>query len=454
MTTKIYKMSKKRCFMTTLLLAIIYLAFISLGLPDSLLGSAWPQMHIEMNMPTSAAGIVTMLISAGTIISSLASEKVVRRLGTGMTVVVSTALTVVGLFGFSISRSFIVLCLFALPYGIGAGSIDAALNNYVALNYTSRHMSWLHSFWGLGTIISPYVMSYALGTSLGWQGGYRSVGAIQLTILIFLTASLPLWKKVAKAKSNALDDAITDNDDVKESNTASNEIMTSYGLVESDTVAISPEQSEVTEDISSQPTSIFRALKITGVPLMLLGFFGYCSAESTVMLWAGTYFFDVFDASAELAAALNSLFFIGITVGRFLSGFISNRFGDRNMIRAGLVISAVGVLLVATSTASTTAIIGFLLIGLGYAPIYPSVIHSTPDNFGRESSQSIIGIQMASAYVGTTFMPSLFGLISELVGIKAMPFYLAIFMLLCFSMTEFLYKRVEKRSLEEKSKIQ
>lgn len=443
--------------MTTLLLAIIYLAFVSLGLPDSLLGSAWPQMHIEMNMPTSAAGIVTMLISAGTILSSLASERVVRRLGTGMTVVVSTALTVIGLFGFSISPSFIVLCLFTLPYGIGAGSIDAALNNYVALNYSSRHMSWLHSFWGLGTIISPYVMSYALSTSLGWQGGYRSVGIIQLVILILLAASLPLWKKVAKTENNSLDGEKTEKENAKretplQDDTYSLGRNTSEAvdtpLTKADTDILAPEQSEITDDNSSQSTSIFHALKINGVPLMLLGFLGYCSAESTVSLWAGTYFFDVFDVSSELAAALNSLFFIGITVGRFLSGFISNRLGDRNMIRTGLAISSVGVLLVATSSVRTVAIIGFLLIGLGYAPIYPSVIHSTPDNFGRESSQSIIGIQMASAYVGTTFMPTLFGLISEFVGIRSMPLYLAVFMLLCFSMTELLYKRIDKNAVK------
>lgn len=441
--------------MTTLLLAIIYLAFVSLGLPDSLLGSAWPQMHQEMNMPTSAAGIVTMLISAGTIISSLASERVVRRFGTGMTVVISTALTVVGLFGFSLSPTFLVLCIFALPYGIGAGSIDAALNNYVALNYTSRHMSWLHSFWGLGTIISPYVMSYALGTSLGWQGGYRTVGFIQLAILACLTAALPLWKRVAATKSKNLDNTITDNSNVKENNTTYDEVMTSDRLVGSDTEVLSPEQSEVTatEDISSQPTSIFRALKIRGVPFMLLGFFGYCAAESTATLWTGTYFFDVFEASSELAAALSSLCFIGITVGRFLCGFISNRLGDRNMMRAGLAISALGVLMVALSISFPLSVVGFLLIGLGYAPIYPSIIHSTPDNFGHQSSQSVIGIQMASAYLGTTFMPSLFGLISELVGIKAMPFYLAVFMLLCFYMTELLYKRIDNNSHKSENKI-
>ncbi len=399
--------------MASLLLAIIYLAFISLGLPDSLLGAAWPEMHKDLGVSLASAGIITMLISVGTTVSSLFSDRLSKKFSTGIIVTASTALTLLGLLGFSVAPKFWVLCVLAIPYGLGAGSIDAALNNYVALHYTSRDMSWLHCFWGVGTIISPYVMSYALGTSHGWSGGYRMVGALQLLILIILVATLPLWKKVGH-KSFA---TAGDNPDG----------------------SVTPKKS----------VGLIGSLKIGGVPFVLLGFFGYCGAEATVMLWSSTYFFGTHSITEELAAALGSLFFIGMTVSRFLSGFVANRLGDKMMIRLGLAVSAVGVILTAIPNHLPITIAGFLLIGLGYGPIYPSIIHSTPSNFGEENSQAIIGIQMAAAYLGSTFMPPLFGLVANHISIRLMPLYLALFMAINLVMIELLWKRSRAHSKEK-----
>ena len=373
--------------MYLLLLSVIYLAFISLGLPDSLLGAAWPTIRAEFDVPLSYMGFVSMIISGGTIISGLMSERVTRKFGTRAVTIVSVFLTAVALFGFSISTEFYQMCLWGIPYGLGAGAIDAALNNYVALHYSSRHMSWLHCFWGVGTIISPYIMSYAL-THYAWTDGYRMVSYLQLGIAAVLMFTIPLWKV---NKPTAL------------------------------------------QQSSTRVLGIKGALKIKGVPYLLLGFFSYCAAEATTMLWASSYLEGTRGVSKDEAAALGSLFFIGITAGRFLSGFISDRLGDNRMIRIGTGIALCGVLLILLPF-KITSVIGFIIIGLGCAPVYPCIIHSTPKNFGAENSQGIIGIQMASAYVGSTFMPPLFGLIANNVSLTLMPLYLAFFLILLLIM--------------------
>lgn len=385
--------------MYTLLLMLIYIAFISLGLPDSLLGSAWPVMQQEFQVPISYMGIISMIISGGTICSSLMSDRITKKFGTSIVTTVSVFMTTAALFGFSMSDRFWMLCLWGIPYGLGAGAIDAALNNYVALHYTSRHMSWLHCFWGVGTIISPYIMSYALGTS-GWQKGYRLVSLIQLGITILLLVTLPLWKI---------------------------------------------HQKESSEEEKSGPLGLKQALKIKGVPQLLLGFFAYCSAEATVMLWASSYLVRCRGIKEVKAAALGSLFFIGITVGRFLAGIVSNRLGDHRLIRIGTGVIVTGILLVLLPlTTDVTAYAGLVIIGLGCAPIYPSIIHSTPANFGKENSQAVIGIQMASAYTGSTFMPPLFGLIANSVSIKLFPIYISIFVLLMYFMVEMTFRMVKE----------
>lgn len=383
--------------MYSFLLALIYLAFISLGLPDSLLGSGWPAMHAELNVPVSFMGIVSMVISGGTIVSSLMSDKLTRKLGTRWVTVISVFLTVVALFGFSFSTKFGMLIAFAVPYGLGAGAIDAALNNYIALHYKAKHMSWLHCFWGVGTIVSPFIMGYALTNSV-WNNGYRTVGFIQLVIGIILLITLPVWN-------------VNNNGDIRE--------QKSVGLL--------------------------NALKIKGVPFLLLGFFAYCAAEATSMQWASTYFAQVKGISAERSANFASLFYIGITAGRFISGFITDKLGDRKMIITGTCILICGIIALLIPTASyTAAFAAFIVIGLGCAPIYPCIIHSTPNNFGVENSGAIIGIQMASAYVGSTFIPPLFGLLANWAGFEIMPVFLLVFVILMISMTELTFRTTQK----------
>ena len=373
--------------MYLLLLAVIYLAFISLGLPDSLLGSAWPTIHAAFNVPISYMGFVSMIISGGTIISGLMSERLTKRLGTKTVTITSVLLTAIALFGFSTVDRFWQMCLWSIPYGLGAGAIDAALNNYVALHYNSRHMSWLHCFWGVGTIVSPFIMSYALANRT-WNSGYRMVGLIQLGIALLLLVTLPVWNV---------------------------------------------NQSTSREDGKS--VGLTGALKIKGVPFLLLGFFAYCAAEATTMQWASTYFVEVKGIAADRAAGFAALFYIGITAGRFISGIITDRLGDRKMILLGTGILVCGIFILCLPVKSyTVAFAAFLVIGLGCAPIYPCIIHSTPYNFGAENSGAIIGIQMASAYVGSTFMPPVFGLIANYISLKLMPVYLAFFLILLFIM--------------------
>lgn len=375
--------------MYLLLLAVIYLAFVSLGLPDSLLGSAWPVIRVDFEVPISYMGMVSMIISGGTIVSSLFSERLVRRFGTYAVTLFSVLLTAAALFGFSISGEFYQMCLWGIPYGLGAGAIDAALNNYIALHYNSRHMNWLHSFWGVGTIVSPYVMSYAL-THSSWQNGYRTVSALQALIVVVILFSLPLWRANERGEE---------------------------------------------EEQKSEPLGLRNALKIRGVPYLLIGFMAYCAAEATAMLWTSSYLEGVSGASKEEAAAFGSLFFIGMTVGRFLSGFFADRLGDEKIIRLGFGVALAAVICILIP-AKATAVAGFVILGLGCAPIYPCIIHMTPANFGEENSQGIIGIQMAGAYVGSTFMPPVFGLLANHVSLRLMPLYLGCFLVLSLVMIE------------------
>lgn len=398
--------------MYSLLLVIIYLAFISLGLPDSLLGSAWPVMNGELGVPMSYAGIISMIISAGTVISGLSSDRLTRRFGAGWVTAVSVLLTAVALFGFSVLDSFWLLCALAVPYGLGAGAIDAALNNYVALHYASRHMSWLHCFWGIGTMVSPYIMGACLTRGLGWHSGYRVVSFLQIGLTILLFCSLPLWKKRQSQEK---------------------------------------ENGKEAED-SGRALRLQDAVQISGVKLVLIVFFAYCAMESTTGLWSSSYLVAWRHVGAETAARFASLFYIGITFGRFVSGFVSERLGDRRLIRLGGAVVLFGIAMVALPTASCVpALAGLVIIGLGCAPVYPSIIHATPANFGKENSQAIIGIQMASAYVGTTFMPPVFGLIAQHVSIALYPAFLLVFVILMLGMSEHMNRRLDKAAAKKKA---
>lgn len=397
--------------MVTLLLALIYLAFISLGLPDSLLGSAWPQMHLDLGAQLSMEGIISMLISCGTVISSLFSEKIIYKFGTGMISAVSTLLTAVALFGFSVSGNFYMLCFLAIPYGLGAGAIDAALNNYVALHFASRHMSWLHCFWEIGAAVGPYVMGVAMSLGKGWRGGYLAISVIQLVLTIVLFAALPLWK-------------------------------------------INQEKNEESITEKKEPKKLKEIFKIKGVAFVLIAFFCYCAVEQTTGLWASSYFVINRGLSNHTAASFVGLFYIGITGGRFLSGFIADKFGDKKMIRlgiCGILIGVVFLLIPANQLFSSYKmlkeifpLIGLGFVGFGCAPIYPSVIHATPDNFGKENSQAIIGIQMAFAYMGVIIMPALFGIISQYITIALFPIYIMLITLVMFIMSEKMNKLKSK----------
>ncbi|NLL39159.1 MAG: MFS transporter [Clostridiales bacterium] len=389
--------------MYSLLLALIYLAFISLGLPDALLGAAWPSIYPVLNTPVSYAGIVSMIIAGCTIISSLNANRAVNRFGTGPVTAASVLMTAVALFGFSVAGRFWMLCLWAVPYGLGAGAVDAALNNYVALHYSSRHMSWLHCCWGIGASVGPYIMSYCLTVKDSWRSGYGTVGVFQMALTAVLVISLPVWEK---QKSHGNDG----------------------------------------KEATSKYLKVHEALKIRGVKQALLAFFAYCGLETTGGLWASSYLVLHKGIEAQDAAGWASLFYLGITAGRFLNGIVSDRLNNRNMIRIGLCIIAVGLLAVILPLKyDRIGLAGLIITGLGCAPVYPCIIHQTPRNFGAENSQAIIGIQMASAYTGSTFMPPLFGLLAG-VSIALYPVYLSLFLILTIAMTEWLNRLVAARS--------
>lgn len=386
--------------MFQLLLVIIYMSFISLGLPDSLLGSAWPSMFPQLQVPVSYAGIVSMIIAAGTIVSSLQSDRLTRKLGTGKVTAISVGMTAVALFGFSVSSAFWQLCLWAIPYGLGAGSVDASLNNYVALHYKSRHMSWLHCMWGVGASVGPYVMGYVMTNGGTWNGGYRIISMIQVVLTAILIFSLPLWKERP---------AVLNEDG---------------------------------QEVETKAMSLRQVLKIAGVKEILVCFFCYCALEQTTGLWASSYLTLHKGVPAETAATFASMFYIGITMGRAISGFVTMKLNDVQMIRLGQGIIGLGILVLLLPMGSTISLLGFVVIGLGCAPVYPCVIHSTPDHFGADKSQAIIGIQMASAYVGTCLMPPVFGLIANYIAVSLLPVFLLLILVLMIVMHELLLKKI------------
>ncbi len=381
--------------MVNFLLAIIYLAFISLGLPDALLGSAWPMMYQEFSVPISYAGIISAIISIGTVISSLNSDRLTRNLGAGKVTAISVLITAVSIFGFSFSHSFLPLVFWAIPYGLGAGSVDAALNNYVALHYKSRHMSWLHAMWGIGAASGPYIMGYALSSGGGWTSGYRYIAILQTVLTAILFISLPAWKgkrnETKEEKGNAL--------------------------------------------------SLKEIVKIKGAKEIMISFFCYCAIEQTSGLWASSYLVLYKGFNAESAAAFASMFFIGITAGRIISGFLTIKLNDDSMIRLGSALIGTGIILLFLPGMKEIALLAFILIGLGCAPIYPSIIHSTPVHFGPERSQAIIGVEMASAYIGNCLMPPFFGILANHISIALLPVYLLIILALMVIMHERLVRK-------------
>ena len=419
--------------MTSLLLAIIYIAFISLGLPDSLLGSAWPSMYPAFGVPVSYMGIISMIIAFGTVISSLMSDRLTRALGTGRVTALSVGTTAVALLGFSASNAYWMLLLWAIPYGLGAGSVDASLNNYVALHYESRHMSWLHCMWGIGAAVGPYIMSWALTGMQSWNMGYRIIGILQVFLTAILFLSLPLWKN----RREGLSAELTETRAQQHDSAAPLADPAPEGAVQTDAASEPAPAAD-----ADRPLSLKEILSIPGTKEIFLCFFCYSAVEQTTGLWASSYLTLVRGISAETAAAFASLFYIGITVGRAASGFLTMKFNDEQMIRLGQVIIAVGIAAFLIPGPDVIALAGFILIGLGCAPIYPCIIHSTPAHFGADRSQAIIGVQMASAYIGTTLMPPLFGLIANNISAGLLPVYILIVLILMVIMHERLLRRI------------
>lgn len=379
--------------MFSLLLALIYVSFISLGLPDSLLGSAWPQMQESLGVSLSLGGVISFLITASTILSSLMSHRVIQRFGTGGVTMCSVAMTALALLGFSLSDSFFALCLWAIPYGLGAGSVDAALNNFVALHCKAKHMSWLHCFWGIGATGGPYIMGLCLSRGMGWQAGYRTISFLQMALTLILLLSLPLWKK--------------------------QELPLSGG-----------------ETVRPQTPQWGKLLKRPGVKAALTAFFFYSALELTTGLWGSSYMVAVRGISAETAAKWISLFYLGITAGRFFSGFLTLRFSDDAMVRLGEGTAIVGIILMLLPLHNLFLCLGLILTGLGCAPIYPSLLHATPQRFGKSLSQSLMGTQMAISYLGSTTMPPVSGFLSEKISMGLYPVLLLVFALCMTILTE------------------
>lgn len=379
--------------MFSLLLALIYVSFISLGLPDSLLGSAWPQMQESLGVSLSLGGVISFLITASTILSSLMSHRGIQRFGTGGVTMCSVAMTALALLGFSLSDSFLALCLWAIPYGLGAGSVDAALNNFVALHCKAKHMSWLHCFWGIGATGGPYIMGLCLSRGMGWQAGYRTISFLQMALTLILLLSLPLWKK--------------------------QELPLSGG-----------------ETVRPQTPQWGKLLKRPGVKAALTAFFFYSALELTTGLWGSSYMVAVRGISPETAAKWISLFYLGITAGRFFSGFLTLRFSDDTMVRLGEGTAIVGIILLLLPLHNLFLCVGLILTGLGCAPIYPSLLHATPQRFGKSLSQSLMGTQMAISYLGSTTMPPVSGFLSEKISMGLYPVLLLVFALSMTILTE------------------
>lgn len=429
-----------------LLLAIIYLSFISLGLPDSLIGSAWPVMHVDLGVSVASAGVITIIISAGTVVSSLFSDFLIKKLGTGIVTALSVGMTALALLGFSFATEYWHLCVLAIPYGLGAGAVDAALNNYVAINYSAKHLNWLHCFWGIGASISPYIMSFALTKGLGWNNGFRIVFYIQIALTIILLVAIPLWKKARKGRGFK---PISQFDDLEYKISASSLPQNADIRNQAQSTAFEHQSDQNVQNVPEGKKNFFSVFKIKGVWFVLIAFFAYSALEQTTGLWATSYLVQYKGIDATVAAKFASFFYIGITAGRAFAGIFADKIGDRLLIRIGSGIIIVGVLLVALPLQSTVpSLVGLIVIGMGCAPIYPAIIHSTPVNFGKNNSQSVIGLQMACAYIGTTAMPPLFGVIAQYVNIGLYSLYILLFTVLMIVMSELLNAKVKKQRME------
>ncbi|WP_429841174.1 MFS transporter [Brevibacillus sp. FIR094] len=397
--------------MATFFLIMIYLSFISLGLPDSLLGVAWPVMQAEYGAAFGMAGVINIVIASGTIVSSLMSGALLKRLGTGRITLISCLMTAAALLGFSFAPSILWLMVLALPLGLGAGSVDAALNHYVATHYQAHHMSWLHCFWGVGATLGPIIMSGFIRDHDLWRNGYLTISLIQFALVVLLAFTLPLWKRMENMQSHA----------VKES------------------------QGEPFRGQSEQP------LRTKGVKLTLLTFLFYCGAEASVGLWGSSFLVNVKELPAAVAAEWVAMYYGGITVGRLITGFVTFKVSNRVLIRSGILVSLAGALLLILPVPTYCSLIGFLLLGLGFAPIYPCMLHDTPERFGKEQTQKLMGYQMAVAYTGATLLPPLLGWLAALTTVSILPFFIAFYIAFMLYGSERVNRIMKRRATQSES---
>ena len=387
----------------TTLLVLIYIAFISLGLPGSVLGSAWPVMQAELGAPLSLAGYISMVVSAGTVVSSLASNRLITRFGVGRVTAVSVLMTAAGLLGISLAPGAWMLFLCAIPLGLGAGSVDAALNNFVALHYAARHMSWLHCFWGIGATAGPMILSLQLSRGASWRGAYGLISGIQFALALALFLTLPVWRR-AKAPA--------------------------------------AESGEEQRYLTNR-----EALRLPLVKTALVGFVFFCAVETTSGLWASTYLHQARGLSASEAAMGASMFYGAITLGRLITGFAASRISPARLIRIGQCVCLAGAAMVALPAPSAVGMLGIAVIGLGTSPIYPNMLHETPRRFGARNSQAIVGLEMAFAYIGSTLIPPLFGSLASATTLKLYPWFLAVCTLVMLAASETVARRTRDRAV-------
>lgn len=402
--------------MATWFLTIIYLAFISLGLPDSLLGSAWPVMRPEFGASLGSAGIISMIIAAGTIVSSLVSGRITEALGTGKVTLISCFMTAAALFGFSAAPSLIWLLVLAIPLGLGAGAVDAALNHYVATHYKAHHMSWLHCFWGVGATMGPIIMSYYIAEHDSWRSGYGAVSIIQFALVIILLFTLPLWSRIAA---------------VHERNHSADTLKAELSVKES------PVQDH---------TARVNILGIKGVTTTLIAFLFYCGVELTVGLWGASYLVGVRELDAQTAAAWVSLYYGGITIGRLITGFITLKLSNKVLIRSGQLMAIAGGLILLLPLPDYSVLAGLILIGMGLAPVYPGLLHETPARFGKQNAARLMGYQMAVAYTGSTLLPPLFGFAATRTSVAIFPAAVVLFLVLMFVSSENVNRVIRRQS--------
>ncbi|WP_046173573.1 MFS transporter [Domibacillus indicus] len=403
--------------MGTFLLVIIYLASISIELPDSLLGAAWPVMQPDFGASIETAGFLFMVVSGGTIISSLASGKILERFGTGNVTFVSCLMTAGALLGFYFAPSLVWLMICAIPLGLGAGAVDAGLNNFVAIHYKAHYMSWLHCFWGVGATLGPVIMAQFISGQHAWRSGYLAIAGLQFALVALLFFTLPLWNRGAK------------NGPI-----ASNE---------------KPEDSKAA--FYSEDSKHVKPLQIKGVKLALVSFLFYCGVEATVGLWGSSFLVNVKDLPAAAAAQWVSLYYAGITIGRFITGFITFKMRNRTLIRMGQIIALAGAALLFLPLPPTFSLAGFIMVGFGLAPIFPCMLHETPIRFGKKHSQTIMGYQMAVAYTGSTFIPPLLGFIASHSTIEIFPFCIVVFVAIMFLSSEKLNTLLKKKDLVKRN---